>query len=72
MDAKCGPVQDHPAHLGRSLRTVSRWNRELFQAHSEQELLQSICQILVEAAEVDLARIGYCEDDAEKTLRPDC
>ena len=31
---------------------------------------QSICRILVKAAGVRLAWIGYCEDDAEKTVRP--
>lgn len=56
--------------MNRSLRTISRCNRELFHARGEPELLQSICRILVETAEVDLAWIGYCEDDAEKTVRP--
>lgn len=41
----------------------------LFQADSEQELLQSICEILVAGDELRLAWIGYCEDDAEKTIR---
>jgi len=41
-----------------------------FQAESEQELLQSVCEILVAGGEVRLAWIGYCEDDAEKTVRP--
>jgi PAS domain S-box-containing protein len=63
-------ARDHTACLQRSLQTVSRCNRELFQARGEQELLQSILQILVETAEVDLAWIGYCEDDPEKTVRP--
>ena len=42
----------------------------LWQARDEQELLGSISQILVETAGVRLAWIGYCEDDAEKTVRP--
>jgi len=41
-----------------------------FHAESEQELLQSVCEILVAGGEVRLAWIGYCEDDAEKTVRP--
>ena len=56
--------------LDRSLRTLSRCNDVLFRARSEQELLQSIPQILVETAELRLAWIGYCEDDADKTVRP--
>jgi PAS domain S-box-containing protein len=70
MDNKSRQVRNDVARLQRSLRTISRCNRELFHARAEQELLQAICQILVETAEVGLAWIGYCEDDAEKTVRP--
>src|SRR6266699_5059344 len=56
--------------LNRRLRTVYQCNSTFFQAESEQELLQSICEILVAAGEVRLAWIGYCEDDPEKTVRP--
>ncbi len=56
--------------LGRRLRTLYRCNRMLFHAKSEQELLQSICQILVSGDELRLAWVGYCEDDADKTVRP--
>src|SRR6266404_3584953 len=63
-------VEDAAARLNRSLLTLSRCNRVLWQARDEQELLRSICQILVETAGVRLAWIGYCEDDAEKTVRP--
>jgi PAS domain S-box-containing protein len=70
MDNKIRQVRNDVARLQRSLRTISRCNRELFHARAEQELLQAICQILVETAEVGLAWIGYCEDDAEKTVRP--
>jgi PAS domain S-box-containing protein len=63
-------VEDAAARLNRSLLTLSRCNRVLWQARDEQELLRSICQILVETAGIRLAWIGYCEDDAEKTVRP--
>jgi len=56
--------------LNRRLRTLYQCTSTLFQAESEQELLQSICEILVAGGEVRLAWIGYCEDDAEKTVRP--
>jgi signal transduction histidine kinase len=42
----------------------------LFQTESEQEALQSICEILIEGDEFPLAWIGYCEDNAERTIRP--
>ena len=56
--------------LNRRVRTLYQCNNVLFQAKSEQELLQSICEILVAGGELRLAWIGYCEDDAEKTVRP--
>jgi len=56
--------------LNRRLRTLCQCASTVFQAESEQELLQSLCDILVAGGECRLAWIGYCEDDAEKTIRP--
>src|SRR5437016_11644330 len=56
--------------LNRRLRTLYQCNSTFFQAESEQELLQSICEILVAGGELRLAWIGYCAHDAEKTIRP--
>jgi hypothetical protein len=63
-------VEDAAARLNRNLQTLSRCNRALFHARGEQELLQSICQILAETAGLPLVWIGYCEDSAEQTVRP--
>jgi len=63
-------VRGDAARLDRMLRTARQCNRALFQARGEQELLQSICRILTETGEIGLAWIGYCEDDAGKTVRP--
>src|ERR1700730_12338405 len=62
-------VDDAAARLKRNLQVLSRCNRVLFQAHGEQELLQSICQILVETAELPLAWVGYCEENSEPAVR---
>src|SRR2546425_108249 len=71
------PMQDqrdaHEASLDRHhrrLRTLCQCTMTFFHAESEQELLQSVCEILVAGGEVRLAWIGYCEDDAEKLVRP--
>src|SRR2546427_2828157 len=71
------PMQDqrdaHEASLDRlhrRLRTLCQCTMTFFHAESEQELLQSVCEILVAGGEVRLAWMGYCEDDAEKTVRP--
>jgi PAS domain S-box-containing protein len=62
-------VREPATRLTRNLQTLSRCSRVLFRARGEQELLQSICQILVETAELPLVWIGYCEDDPEQTVR---
>jgi PAS domain S-box-containing protein len=62
-------VEDAEARLDRNLKVLSRCNRVLFQARGERELLQSICQILVETAELPLAWIGYCEENSEPAVR---
>src|SRR5437667_1644184 len=56
--------------LNRRLRMLGQCTSAFFQAESEQELLQSICESLVAGGEIRLAWIGYCEDDAEQTVRP--
>jgi signal transduction histidine kinase len=56
--------------LDRRLRAFCRCNDLLFQTENEQDALQSICEILVEGDEFRLAWIGYCEDNAERTIRP--
>ena len=56
--------------LNRRLRILYQCTSMFIQAESEQELLQSTCDLLVAGGEVRLAWIGYCEDDAEKTIRP--
>src|SRR2546428_5255178 len=64
------PHEEILNRLNRRVRTFYQCNSVLFQAKSEQELLQSICEILVAGGEFRLAWIGYCEDDAEKTVPP--
>ena len=56
--------------LDRRLRTFCRCSDMLLQIESEQDALQSICEILTEGDEFRLAWIGYCEDSAGRTIRP--
>jgi signal transduction histidine kinase len=56
--------------LDRRLRILNECYRTYFRVRSEQELLQSICDILVSDGELRLAWFGYCEDNAEKVVRP--
>ena len=70
MHEQCEAHEERLHRLNRRLRTLSQCNSTCFQAESEQELLQSICEILVVGGECRLAWIGYCEHDAEQTVRP--
>ncbi|MDE1929460.1 MAG: PAS domain S-box protein, partial [Burkholderiales bacterium] len=56
--------------LNRSLRVLSSGNLALARATSEAELVQQVCDAVVEAGAFPLAWIGYAEDDAEKSIRP--
>jgi hypothetical protein len=56
--------------LDRRLRIFCNCSATFFQVESEAEALQAICTALVEGDEFRMAWIGYCEDDAERTIRP--
>lgn len=55
-------------HANRALATVSAVNRRLVYAASENELLQSICQAIVEQHSYRMAWVGYVQHDAGKTV----
>jgi two-component system cell cycle sensor histidine kinase/response regulator CckA len=63
-------TEEELSRLNRILQTLYQCNRALVHATDENELFQSVCQILVEVGGLRLAWVGYCEDDAEKTVRP--
>jgi signal transduction histidine kinase len=63
-------AKERLSRLDRRLRTFCHCGTTFFQVESEAEALQSICAALVEGDEFRLAWIGYCEDDAERTIRP--
>ena len=58
------------ARLNRTLRTLYECNQALVRATEENELLRSICRILVEVGGLRMAWVGYREFDQEKTVRP--
>src|SRR5262245_29127467 len=70
MQEQCDAHEKMLNRLNRKLRTLYQCSSTFLQAESEQELLQSICDILVAGDELRLVWIGYCEDDAEKMIRP--
>ncbi len=56
--------------MKRALRALSACNQTLAQAGSEQELLQQICDLIVQMGGYQMAGIAYAEQDEEKTVRP--
>ena len=54
----------------RALKVLSDCNQVLIRATEENELVEDICQIIVESGGYRLVWIGYAEQDQEKTVRP--
>jgi C4-dicarboxylate-specific signal transduction histidine kinase len=58
------------AQVNRTLQTLYQCEQALVHATAEYELLQSICQSLVEVGGLRMVWVGYRELDAEKMVRP--
>jgi len=56
-------------HANRALATLSAVNSSLVRAASEDELLQSICQSIVQQRGYQLAWVGYAQHDENKSVR---
>jgi PAS domain S-box-containing protein len=63
-------AEEKLARLNRTLKTLYQCNQALVRATEEYELLQSVCQILVELGGLRMAWVGYREFNKEKTIRP--
>ena len=55
--------------LNRSLRLLSRGNQTLIHAENEQQLLNDICQLVIESGGYPLAWVGYPVHDNDQPLR---
>jgi PAS domain S-box-containing protein len=62
--------EENLARLNRTLQTLYQCNQALVRASEEYELLQSVCQILVEVGGLRMAWVGYREFNEDKTVRP--
>ncbi len=63
-------VEETLAGMRRNLQTLYQCNRALIRATEEYELLQSVCQILVDVGGLRMVWIGYRQFDQENTIRP--
>ena len=56
-------------HANRAFATLSAVNRSLVYATDENELLQAICQVIVEQRGYRLAWVGYKQHDESKSIK---
>jgi putative nucleotidyltransferase with HDIG domain len=73
LDETADAIEDRErklARANRALRVLSAGNRALLRARGEQELLEEMCQAIVEAGGYRIAWLGYAEHDREKSVRP--
>ncbi|MDZ8054698.1 MAG: response regulator [Aulosira sp. ZfuVER01] len=56
--------------INRTLQALSNCSQVLVRAKEELDLLQRICQMIVEVGGYCLAWVGFAEHDAQKTIRP--
>ena len=56
--------------VNRALRTLSECNQILIRAEEESELLQRICQAVIEFGGYRLAWVGYVVADVNRSVRP--
>jgi PAS domain S-box-containing protein len=56
--------------LNRTIQTLTACNQALVHTENETDLLEQICQIIVDIGSYQLAWIGFAENDAGKNIRP--
>jgi PAS domain S-box-containing protein len=63
-------AEHESARLTRTLQTLYECDQALVRAADERELLQSVCQILVDAGGMRMVWVGYRRNDEERTVLP--
>ncbi len=63
-------AEEHILKLNNTLHSISQVNQILVRAADESELMQRVCQALVDTAHYPLAWIGLYQHDAARTVRP--
>jgi PAS domain S-box-containing protein len=63
-------LEEELRRANRSLKMLSSCNHALIHAESEESLLNSVCQIIVEEGGYRLAWVGFREEDENKTVSP--
>ncbi|MEY3288653.1 MAG: hypothetical protein RLZZ419_895 [Pseudomonadota bacterium] len=56
----------------RALKTLSTCNQALVRAKNEPELLNAVCQTIVEKGGYYMAWVGYADNDPQQSITPQC
>ncbi len=54
----------------RALRMLSECNQAIVHAMNENDLLQTVCRVLVNRGDYRMAWVGYAENDSKRSVRP--
>ena len=63
-------AKENLRQVNRALRTISNCNQVVVRAMTEPELLQNICQVIVENGDYRLAWVGYVQHDEQCSIKP--
>ncbi|MBI4748247.1 MAG: PAS domain S-box protein [Acidobacteria bacterium] len=63
-------AEENLRRVNRALRTLSNCNQAVVRAKTEAELLESVCQVIVENGDYRLAWVGYIQHDASRSVIP--
>jgi PAS domain S-box-containing protein len=63
-------VETELQRMNRTLQTLSHCNQAIVRTENEQDLLEKICQIIVEVGGYRLAWVGFAAHDTEKRIDP--
>lgn len=63
-------AEDELRQVNSSLHALSDCNQALVRITDEEELLKTVCRIVVDVGGYRLAWVGYAEDDEAKSVRP--
>ncbi len=69
-EKKYRSINEELPRANRALKVISACGIAIIHGEKEDELLQKICNIIVEEAGYRLAWVGCAEEDEEKSVRP--
>lgn len=72
LDETAAAIEDRERKLmraNRALRVLSAGNRALLQSKGEQNLIEEMCRLIVQAGDYRMAWVAYAEDDPAHSVR---